>query len=60
MSDITVENDSDLFGSIVGRDVTIWKGGTGPVSVHYDEQLGSQSAGGGRRQLLRPWAQIAR
>lgn len=58
--DIVVENDSDVFGAVVGRNVTIWKGGSGPVSVHYDEQLGGLAAGGARRQMLRPWAQIAR
>jgi hypothetical protein len=58
--DIVVENDSDVFGAVVGRNVTIWKGGSGPVSVHYDEALGAVQAGGTRRLMVRPWAQIAR
>jgi hypothetical protein len=49
-----------VFGALVGRNVLIHQGGTGPVSVHYDEQLSGVLAGSSRRQMLRPWAQIAR
>lgn len=58
--DITLRNDSDVYGALVGRNVVIHQGGTGPVSVHYDEQLSGVLAGSARRQMLRPWAQIAR
>jgi hypothetical protein len=58
--DIVIQNDSDVFGAVIGRNVTIWKGGAGPVSVHYDEALGNGLAWQSRRLLVRPWAQIAR
>ncbi|MGH7540158.1 MAG: DUF7305 domain-containing protein [Gemmatimonadota bacterium] len=58
--DIELRNDSDVHGSLVGLNVLINQGGTGPVSVHYDEQLSAVLAGSTRQQMLRPWAQIAR
>ncbi len=58
--DIVIENDSDIYGAVVGDRVTVWKGGTGPVSVHYDEALSSFNDAGARRQIPRAWAQIAR
>ncbi len=58
--DIVIENDSDIFGAVVGDMVTVYKGGTGPVSVHYDQALSSFNDAGARRQIPRAWAQIAR
>ncbi len=49
-----------MFGALVGRSVTVWQGGTGPVSLHYDTQLRDFDIAGPRRQIPRAWIQIAR
>jgi hypothetical protein len=58
--DVVVEQDADVFGALVGQTVTVWKGGAGPVSLHYDTQLREFDVAGPRRQIPRAWTQIAR
>ncbi len=57
---VTVKNDSRLFGAVIGEEVVVQKGGTGPTAVHYDEMIATHGPGTGRRHIPLAWAQIAR